>query len=77
VESKTNIPIIRKGNDLIIVDVGSGDKYQRSDSRLSGNLKAAGIDAGMVTKVVFTHAHPDHVWGTLTGSGRLSFPNAS
>jgi glyoxylase-like metal-dependent hydrolase (beta-lactamase superfamily II) len=77
VESKTNIPLIRKGNDLIIVDIGSGDKYQPSDGRLSTNLDASGIDAGAVTKVVFTHAHPDHVWGTLTESGSLRFPNAT
>ncbi len=66
VESKTNIPIIRNANDLIIIDIGSGDKYQPSDGRLSANLDASGIDAGALTKVVFTHAHPDHVWGTLT-----------
>ena len=77
VESKTNIPLIRKGNDLIIVDIGSGDKYQPSDGRLSGNLNASGIDAGAITKVVFTHAHPDHVWGTLTENGSLRFPNAT
>jgi glyoxylase-like metal-dependent hydrolase (beta-lactamase superfamily II) len=77
VESKTNIPIIRKGGDLIIVDIGSGDKYQPSDGRLSGNLSASGIDAGAITKVVFTHAHPDHVWGTLTEDGSLRFPNAT
>ena len=77
VESKTNIPIIRSANDLIIIDIGSGDKYQPSDGRLSANLDAAGIDAGAITKVVFTHAHPDHVWGTLTGNGSLRFPNAT
>jgi glyoxylase-like metal-dependent hydrolase (beta-lactamase superfamily II) len=77
VESKTNIPLIRKGNDLIMVDVGSGDKYQPSDGRLSTNLGTAGVDAGAVTKVVFTHAHPDHVWGTLTEDGCLRFPNAT
>jgi glyoxylase-like metal-dependent hydrolase (beta-lactamase superfamily II) len=77
VESKTNIPIICKGNDLIIVDIGSGDKYQPSDGRLSGNLRASGIDTNTITKVVFTHAHPDHVWGTLTESGSLRFPNAT
>jgi glyoxylase-like metal-dependent hydrolase (beta-lactamase superfamily II) len=77
VESKTNIPLIRKGNDLIIVDIGSGAKYQPSDGRLSANLDASGIDAGAITKVVFTHAHPDHVWGTLTESGSLRFPNAT
>jgi glyoxylase-like metal-dependent hydrolase (beta-lactamase superfamily II) len=77
VESKTNIPIIRRGDDLIIVDVGSGNKYQPSDGRLSGNLDAAGIDASAITKVVFTHAHPDHVWGTLAENGSLRFPNAT
>jgi glyoxylase-like metal-dependent hydrolase (beta-lactamase superfamily II) len=77
VESKTNIPLIRRGNDLIIVDIGSGDKYQPSDGRLSANLDASGIGAGAITKVVFTHAHPDHVWGTLTESGSLRFPNAT
>lgn len=77
VESKANIPIIKNGRDLIIVDVGSGDKYQPSDGRLSENLAAAGIDARAVTKVVFTHAHPDHVWGTLALDGSLRFPNAT
>jgi glyoxylase-like metal-dependent hydrolase (beta-lactamase superfamily II) len=77
VESKTNIPVVRSGDDLIIVDIGSGDKYQPSDGRLSTNLKAAGINAAGITKVVFTHAHPDHVWGTLTESGKLRFPNAT
>jgi glyoxylase-like metal-dependent hydrolase (beta-lactamase superfamily II) len=77
VESKTNIPLIRRGNELIIVDIGSGDKYQPSDGRLSANLKSSGIDAGAITKVVFTHAHPDHVWGTLTEGGSLRFPNAT
>ncbi len=77
VESKTNIPVIRRKNDLIIVDIGSGNKYQPSDGRLSANPIACGIDAGAITKVVFTHAHPDHVWGTLTENGRLRFPNAT
>jgi glyoxylase-like metal-dependent hydrolase (beta-lactamase superfamily II) len=77
VESKTNIPIIRTARDLIIVDIGSGDKYQPSDGRLSANLAAADIDAADITKVVFTHAHPDHVWGTLNESGSLRFPNAT
>jgi glyoxylase-like metal-dependent hydrolase (beta-lactamase superfamily II) len=77
VESKTNIPVIRKGNDLIIVDIGSGARYQPTDGRLPENLAAAGIDAGAITKVVFTHAHPDHIWGTLTADGHLRFPNAA
>jgi glyoxylase-like metal-dependent hydrolase (beta-lactamase superfamily II) len=77
VESKTNIPVIRKGDDLIIVDIGAGNNYQPSDGRLSENLLAAAIDPHSITKVVFTHAHPDHVWGTLAEDGSLRFPNAT
>jgi glyoxylase-like metal-dependent hydrolase (beta-lactamase superfamily II) len=77
VESKTNIPLIRWASDLILVDIGSGDKYQPTDGRLSENLVASGIDAQAVTKVVFTHAHPDHIWGTLGEDGQLTFPNAT
>jgi len=58
VESKTNIPIIRKGNELIIVDIGSGNKYQPFRRQAFSNLIACGIDTGAITKVVFTHAHP-------------------
>jgi glyoxylase-like metal-dependent hydrolase (beta-lactamase superfamily II) len=77
VESKTNIPVIRSGNEVIIVDIGSGNKYQPSDGRLSANLRASGIDESGITKVVFTHAHPDHIWGTLTENNKLRFPNAT
>ena len=41
------------------------------------NLTSAGIAASAVTKVVFTHAHPDHVWGTQSEDGSLTFPNAT
>ena len=73
----TNIPLIRTGNDLILVDIGGGHRYQPTDGKLYENLAAAGFDAAAVTKVVFTHAHPDHIWATLTESGQLRFPNAT
>jgi glyoxylase-like metal-dependent hydrolase (beta-lactamase superfamily II) len=77
VDVNTNIPLIRTGNDVVIVDVGAGAKYQPSDGRLADNLVSSGVDAKTVTKVVFTHAHPDHIWGTLTDGGGLRFPNAT
>jgi glyoxylase-like metal-dependent hydrolase (beta-lactamase superfamily II) len=30
-----------------------------------------------VTKVIFTHAHPDHMWGSLGADGKPVYPNAS
>lgn len=77
VNSKTNIPVLRRGRDLILVDIGAGTRYQPSDGRLSANLKTAGIDPGMVTKVVLTHGHPDHAWAMLAEDGRLRFPDAT
>lgn len=74
---KTNIPVIRIGSDLILVDTGSGDKFQATAGNLVDNLKAAGIDPAAITKVVFTHAHPDHSGGTLGKDGKLAFPNAA
>lgn len=77
VMSKTNIPVIRSNNDLMIIDIGAGHKYQSTDGMLSEDLAASGIDCDAITKVVFSHAHPDHIWGTLNESGSLRFPNAT
>ncbi|MEJ1935853.1 MBL fold metallo-hydrolase [Nostoc sp. NIES-2111] len=71
-----NIPLIRCGPDLILVDNGSGDKFQASAGRLEQNLIAAGVDPLAITKVVFTHVHPDHAGGTIRPDGRLLCPNA-
>ncbi|MBK5570817.1 MBL fold metallo-hydrolase [Ensifer sp. 2YAB10] len=72
----TNIPVIRSGGDLIVVDDGSGNHFQDSAGKLNANLLAAGIDPSAVTKVVLTHAHPDHAGGTVGADGKLNFPNA-
>jgi glyoxylase-like metal-dependent hydrolase (beta-lactamase superfamily II) len=72
----TNVPLIRDGADFILVDTGAGANFQASDGRLAGNLMLAGIDVSFVTKVVFTHAHPDHSGGTTRPDGSLRFPNA-
>lgn len=73
---QVNIPLIRKGDDLILIDTGSGDKFQSSAGKLAANLAAAGIDPASITKVVLTHAHPDHAGGTVLPGGRLLCPNA-
>jgi glyoxylase-like metal-dependent hydrolase (beta-lactamase superfamily II) len=64
-QSPTNITLVRSERDLILIDMGSGDRFMPSAGRLWDNLKAAGIDQAKITKVVFTHGHPDHLWGTV------------
>ncbi|MDS9468812.1 MBL fold metallo-hydrolase [Paracoccus sp. MBLB3053] len=73
---QANVPVIRAGDDLILIDNGAGGNFQPSTGRLEDNLKAAGIEPARITKVILTHAHPDHSGATLGDDGKLRYPNA-
>lgn len=75
--SPTNVTLIRTAGDLILVDMGSGDRFMPSAGKLWDNLKATGIDKGKITKVVFTHGHPDHLWGAVDELDDLVTPDAT
>ncbi len=62
---QVNVALVRLGADLILIDAGSGPDFAPQRGHLADRLAKAGIDAGAITKVVFTHAHPDHFWGVL------------
>lgn len=63
--AQTNVVLVRSGGDLVLIDAGSGANFQDTAGKLGANLEAAGIAPDAVTKVVFTHAHPDHLWGAI------------
>jgi glyoxylase-like metal-dependent hydrolase (beta-lactamase superfamily II) len=44
---------------------------------LPAALDTAGVDIGTITDVVFTHAHPDHIWGILDDFDDLLMPDAA
>jgi glyoxylase-like metal-dependent hydrolase (beta-lactamase superfamily II) len=75
--SPTNVTLIRAGADLILVDMGSGDRFMPSAGKLWDNLKSAGIDKAKITKVIFTHGHPDHLWGEIDELDELVTPDAA
>jgi len=77
VELPNNVVLIRAASELVLVDTGAGSGWQPTAGRLVENLRVAGIDPAAITKVVFTHAHPDHLWGVADEGGALRFPNAS
>ena len=76
-DSPTNITLVRTASDLILIDMGSGDRFMPSAGKLWDNLKAAGIDRSTITKVIFTHGHPDHLWGTVDELDDLALPDAT
>jgi len=64
--------------NITLVDAGSGPHFMPSAGKLLENMEAAGIDPRSITQVVYTHGHPDHLWGTLDDfEEEPNFPNAS
>jgi glyoxylase-like metal-dependent hydrolase (beta-lactamase superfamily II) len=77
ITAATNVTLLKSGSDLILVDNGSGKGFQDTAGKLMENLAANGIDPTSITKMLITHAHPDHVFGTLLDDGTPAFPNAA
>ncbi|KGF70272.1 metallo-beta-lactamase [Hoeflea sp. BAL378] len=71
-----NVPILASGDRLVLFDVGSGSNFMPSAGRLLDNLAEAGFDPSDVTDVVFTHGHPDHLWGLIDDFDEMVFANA-
>jgi glyoxylase-like metal-dependent hydrolase (beta-lactamase superfamily II) len=73
-----NVTLVRTATDSILVDVGAGPHYMPGAGKLAENMVAAGIDRHSISKIVLTHAHPDHLWGLLDDFDDMPmFPNAS
>lgn len=60
-----NLTLLRRGEDVVLFDAGSGTGFQESAGRIPEALDAAGLTPDDITHVVFTHGHPDHLWGVL------------
>jgi glyoxylase-like metal-dependent hydrolase (beta-lactamase superfamily II) len=69
--------LLKSGSEMILMDTGSGGGFQPTAGKVLESLKAAGVDPLAITKVIFTHAHPDHCWGTIGKDGKPIFSKAS
>ncbi|WP_343078977.1 MBL fold metallo-hydrolase [Ostreiculturibacter nitratireducens] len=72
-----NVTLYRDGTNTVLFDVGSGNDFMPSAGKLPEALDALGVSAEEVTHVVFTHGHPDHLWGLLDEFDEPLFANAS
>lgn len=75
-EPPCNIALWQNDDRTILFDVGAGPNFMPSAGQLLESLDDAGIDPSDITDVVFTHAHPDHLWGLVDDFDELSFPDA-
>ncbi|MDY8108318.1 MBL fold metallo-hydrolase [Fulvimarina sp. 2208YS6-2-32] len=71
-----NVTALHRPEGVVIFDAGAGPNFMASAGRLSETLPQAGIALADVTDIVFTHAHPDHIWGVIDAFDDLLFPGA-
>lgn len=72
-----NVTLIRDGEELTLIDCGAGANFVSGAGKLGETLDAAGVDRAKVKRVLFTHAHPDHLWGALDSFDEAAFPEAT
>jgi glyoxylase-like metal-dependent hydrolase (beta-lactamase superfamily II) len=72
-----NVTLAASGDRLVLFDVGAGPNFQPTAGRLAENLAAIGVDPAAITDVVFTHGHPDHLWGLVDDFDELVFAEAA
>jgi glyoxylase-like metal-dependent hydrolase (beta-lactamase superfamily II) len=60
-----NLALYRDGTHVVLFDVGSGPDFMPSAGKVTESLDAIGLAPEDITHVIFTHAHPDHIWGLL------------
>jgi glyoxylase-like metal-dependent hydrolase (beta-lactamase superfamily II) len=78
VEAPTNAVVVETGTETILIDAGAGRHFMPSLGNLPDRLTEAGITRESISKVIFTHAHPDHLWGVIDEFDEANnFPNAA
>ncbi len=81
--------LVNNGRRHVLIDTGAGnlgvlaaqmfpniDHSTTVTGKLLGNLRGIDIQPSEIDTIIITHAHPDHVGGTLDEAGQLVFPNA-
>ena len=75
--SHLNITVLERAGEFVIFDCGAGQNFVPGTGLLMKSLTTAGVDPNKVKHLCFTHAHPDHLWGSLDDFGAPAFPNAT
>lgn len=76
-EPPCNLTLYRDGTNTVLFDAGSGSGFMPSAGELRSALDAAGVAPDDISHVLFTHGHPDHLWGLLDDFDEPLFANAA
>jgi glyoxylase-like metal-dependent hydrolase (beta-lactamase superfamily II) len=72
-----NVTLIETADRRILLDAGGGPNWSATTGQLETALWDEGVDPADITDLLFTHAHPDHLWGALDDFEELPrFPAA-
>lgn len=71
-----NLTLLRQPDKTVLFDAGSGSGFMPTAGATLDSLDALDVAPEDITHVVFTHAHPDHLWGILDDFDDPIFPGA-
>jgi glyoxylase-like metal-dependent hydrolase (beta-lactamase superfamily II) len=75
--SVLNVSVLRRADGVMLFDCGAGRNFMPGTGLLPDALAQSGVQPEEVRHVLFTHAHPDHLWGALDDFDTPAFPNAT
>ena len=74
------VTVIERGGETIMFDSGTGGGQAggpKAGLLAKQNMKAAGIEADKIAKIIVTHYHSDHIFGMMEkDTNTLLYPNA-
>ena len=68
--------LVKTDHHVVLIDTGLGSG-QAYGGNLLPALEKEGISANDIDTVILTHGHPDHIGGSVTENGEITFPKAT
>lgn len=77
IEPDCTLTLLRDGERTVLFDIGAGPNFMPTTGKVLDSLARIDVAPEDVTHVVFTHGHPDHLWGVYDEFDDLTFPEAA
>jgi glyoxylase-like metal-dependent hydrolase (beta-lactamase superfamily II) len=74
--AQVNVVVVKTPDRLVVIDSGGTKDFLPNTGAFADRFEAAGFAPDDVTDVIFTHAHPDHLWGAIDALDEARFAKA-